>query len=424
MKYSKFQIKLMSLFLLTVLAPMLSLWFIVRHFANVESLQFFSAKAEHVIQDAIQLDILTQTLVNDPDFGDILQQHDKAELWNMLEEYKIEKNISDLRNLLRSYTIKSDVEKIIWLLMAVFVVVLMSIGIVSSVILSRGISNPIMKLVQGTQEVARGNLEHRVNVEAKDEIKLLVDSFNSMIDEVIESREKLKRTERIAAWRDAARKLAHEIKNPLTPIQLSMYRLKRNIGSERFPELFDECYNMITQEVDGLRRMVEAFSQFAKMPKPQPQRCDINSLIHDVLAAYQGIPQTIQIKTAFAVGFDTPSATQPKPQIVVDEKQLRQVLHNLIQNAVDAMPEGGELSLQTQIESDCLKITIQDSGHGMSEETQRNMFTPYFTTKEKGTGLGLAIVQQIVQEHEGSIAVESQEGVGTKIVLSFPLRNE
>ena len=332
----------------------------------------------------------------------------------MLKEYKIEKNISDLRNLLRSYTIKSDVEKIIWLLMAVFVVVLMSIGIVSSVILSRGISNPIMKLVQGTQEVARGNLEHRVNVEAKDEIKLLVDSFNSMIDEVIESREKLKRTERIAAWRDAARKLAHEIKNPLTPIQLSMYRLKRNIGSERFPELFDECYNMITQEVDGLRRMVEAFSQFAKMPKPQPQRCDINSLIHDVLAAYQGIPETIQIKTAFA----------ELPQIVVDEKQLRQVLHNLIQNSVDAMPEGGELSLQTQIEFDCLKITVQDSGHGMSEKTQRDMFTPYFTTKEKGTGLGLAIVQQIVQEHEGSITVESEEGIGTKIVLSFPLRNE
>ncbi|MBC8232461.1 HAMP domain-containing protein [bacterium] len=414
MKYSKFQIKLMSLFLLTVLAPMLSLWFIVRHFASVESLQFFPAKAERIIQDAIQLDILTQTLINDPDLGDILQQHEKAELWNMLKEYKIEKNISDLRNLLRSYTIKSDVEKIIWLLMAVFVVVLMSIGIVSSVILSRGISNPIMKLVQGTQEVARGNLEHRVNVEAKDEIKLLVDSFNSMIDEVIESREKLKRTERIAAWRDAARKLAHEIKNPLTPIQLSMYRLKRNIGSERFPELFDECYNMITQEVDGLRRMVEAFSQFAKMPKPQPQRCDINSLIHDVLAAYQGIPETIQIKTAFA----------ELPQIVVDEKQLRQVLHNLIQNSVDAMPEGGELSLQTQIEFDCLKITVQDSGHGMSEKTQRDMFTPYFTTKEKGTGLGLAIVQQIVQEHEGSIAVESQEGIGTKIVLSFPLRNE
>jgi nitrogen fixation/metabolism regulation signal transduction histidine kinase len=413
MKYSKFRIKLMSLFLLAVLAPMLSLWFTVRYFTNVESLRFFPARAEQAIQDAIQLDILTQTLVEDPDIGNFLQQHHKTELWNTLKQYEIEQNISDLRNLLRSYTIRSDVEKIIWLLMAIFVVVLMSIGIASSVILSRGISNPIMKLVQGTQEVAKGNLEHRVNVEAKDEIKLLVDSFNSMIDEVIESREKLKRTERIAAWRDAARKLAHEIKNPLTPIQLSMYRLKRNIGSEKFPELFDECYNMITQEVDGLRRMVEAFSQFAKMPKPQLQPCDINSVIHDVLSSYQGILRNIQIKTAFA----------ELPPILVDEKQLRQVLHNLIQNSVDAMPEGGELFLKTQIEFDCLKITVQDSGHGMSEETQRNMFTPYFTTKEKGTGLGLAIVQQIVQEHDGSIAVESKEGVGTKIILSFPLRN-
>ena len=397
--------------MLTVLAPMLSLWFIVRYFANVESIQFFPAKAEQVIQDAIQLDILTETLVNDPDLENFLQQHDKTELWNALRQYKIEQNISDLRNLLRSYTIRADVEKIIWLLMAVFVVVLISIGVVSSVVLSRGISNPIMKLVQGTQEVAKGNLEHRVNVKAKDEIKLLVDSFNGMIDEVIESREKLKRTERIAAWRDAARKLAHEIKNPLTPIQLSMYRLKRNIASEKFPQLFDECYNMITQEVDGLRRMVEAFSQFAKMPKPQPQLCDINSLIHDVLSAYQGIPDNIQIKTAFS----------EIPQTLIDEKQLRQVLHNLIQNSIDAMPEGGELSLKTQMESHYLKITVQDSGHGMSEETQSNMFTPYFTKKEKGTGLGLAVVQQIVQEHEGVITVESQEGIGTKIILSFPL---
>jgi len=403
----------MSLFLLAVLAPMLSLWFTVRYFTNVESLQFFPARAEQAIQDAIQLDILTQALVEDPDLGNFLQQHHKTELWNTLKQHEIEQNISDLRNILRSYTIKSDVEKIIWLLMAIFVVVLMSIGIVSSVILSRGISNPIMKLVQGTQEVAKGNLEHRVDVRAKDEIKLLVDSFNSMIDEVIESREKLKRTERIAAWRDAARKLAHEIKNPLTPIQLSMYRLKRNIGSERFSEVFDECYNMITQEVDGLRRMVEAFSQFAKMPKPQLQPCDINSLIHNVLSGYQGMPENIQIKTELA----------ELPTILVNEKQLRQVLHNLIQNSVDAMPDGGELSLKTQIESNCLKITVQDSGHGMSEETQRNMFTPYFTTKEKGTGLGLAIVQQIVQEHEGSITVESKEGVGTKIILSFPLRN-
>ncbi|MFQ6039869.1 MAG: PAS domain-containing sensor histidine kinase [Candidatus Poribacteria bacterium] len=414
MRYSKFRVKLLSLFLIAVLAPMLSLLFIIRYFTNVESLQFFPARSEQIIQDAIQWDILTQRLVKDPDLRNFLQQSDKAELFNTLQQDKIEQNISDLRNLLRSYTIRADVEKIIWLLMAIFVVVLISIGIVSSVVLSRGISNPIMKLVQGTREVAKGNLEHRVDVEAKDEIKLLVDSFNSMIDEVMESREKLKRTERIAAWRDAARKLAHEIKNPLTPIQLSMYRLKRSIGSEKFPQLFDECYNMITKEVDGLRRMVEAFSQFAKMPKPQPQLCDINSLMQEVLSSYQGIPENIQIKTTFA----------EVPPILVDEKQLRQVLHNLIQNSVDAMPDGGELSLKTRIESDCLKITIQDSGHGMSQETQRNMFTPYFTTKEKGTGLGLAIVGQIVQEHDGSIAVESQEGIGTTISLSFPLRSE
>ena len=147
MKYSKFRLKLMGLFLITVLAPTLSLWFIVRYFANLESLQLFPARAEQIIQDAIQLDVLTQALTKEPNLEDLLKQNHKSELWNSLEQHDIEKNISDLRNLLRSYTIKSDVEKIVWLLMAIFVVMLISTGIVSSVILSRGISNPIMKLV-------------------------------------------------------------------------------------------------------------------------------------------------------------------------------------------------------------------------------------------------------------------------------------
>ncbi len=429
MKYSKFRLRLMAFFLLIVLAPMLSLWLILQYVANVESLQVLrmnipSSQAERTIQNAIMLDNLAQKLVSDPDAQLILKLAGKTELADMVLQYAdsqvIATNISDLQKLMRSYTIKSDVERVVRLLMAMFMMTLIIIGVASSVVLSRGISRPIMKLVEGTQEIAKGNLEYRVGVSAKDEIKLLVDSFNRMVDEMVESREKLKRAERIAAWRDAARKLAHEIKNPLTPIQLSMYRLQRNLHAEKFPELFEECYNMITKEVDGLRRMVEEFSQCARMPKPQLELCDINGLIQNILSAYHDMPEKIHVQTTFA---------QELSHIYVDEKQLRQVLHNLIRNAVDAMPTGGTLSVTTHLEINKVEsdkpvchIFVQDSGQGMSEEVQRNMFTPYFTTKEKGTGLGLAIVQQIIEEHDGTIAVESKEGVGTKIILSFPYK--
>jgi len=388
-------------------------------------------KAEVAVQQAIKFEKIMQAIASDENVRNYLEQTGKTALSDALSQQdSLNANISELQSLLRSYTIKSDVRKVIWSIMAVFTLMLVILGIVSSFLLSRGISNPIMRLVEGTTEIARGNLQHRVSVKAKDEIKLLVDSFNSMVSEILGSREKLKRTERIAAWRDVARKLAHEIKNPLTPIQLSMYRLKRNLSSPKYAEIFDECYNMITQEVDNLRNMVEEFSQFARMPKPELQPCDVNALIDEVLNAYQGMPEDITVEREL----------ENIPPISIDPKQFRQVLHNLIQNAVDAMncrfasplrseqEEGGTLNLKSrfapgglsQLKDDRVKITIQDTGCGMSEEAQKNMFNPYFTTKENGTGLGMSIVQKIIEEHDGTISVKSKEGIGTSVYLSLP----
>ena len=371
-------------------------------------------KAEGALQKAIEFEKIIQTIANDEDVLNYLEKTGKTVLSDALSQQDaLNLHLSELQRLLRSYTIKPDISKAIWSIMALFTITLVILGTVSSVLLSRGISNPIMRLVDGTTEVAGGNLQYRVSVRAKDEIKLLVDSFNSMISEIAESREKLKRTERIAAWRDVARKLAHEIKNPLTPIQLSMYRLKRNLNSPKYPEIFAECYNMITQEVENLRNMVEEFSQFARMPKPELEPCALNALIDEVLNAYQETPEKITIQREFSIDI---------PRISIDPNQFRQVLHNLIQNAVDAMQEeGGTLNLKTQLKDYRVEITIRDTGCGMSEEVQQNMFNPYFTTKENGTGLGMSIVQKIIEEHGGEISIESREGIGTSIYLSLPV---
>ncbi len=440
MKYSKFRIRLMFFFMLTVLVPTLSLWFTVRYLANSETfgMDVSGSKAEVAIQEAINFGKIMQAIASDEGVQNYLEQAGKTAHSDALSQQdSLNANISELQSLLRSYTIKSDVRKVIWSIMAVFTLMLVILGIASSVLLSRGISNPIMRLVEGTTEVAKGNFQHCVSVKAKDEIKLLVDSFNSMVSEIWESREKLKRTERIAAWRDVARKLAHEIKNPLTPIQLSMYRLRRNLNSSKYAEIFDECYNMIAQEVESLRNMVEEFSQFARMPKPKLESCDVNALIDEVLNAYQGIPENIIVQREL----------ENIPPISIDPKQFRQVLHNLIQNAVDAMnccsappmkpdddlrltalrseqEKGGTLNLTTQLKDDSVIITIQDTGHGMSEEVKNNMFNPYFTTKENGTGLGMSIVQKIIEEHGGAMSVESKEGIGTSVYLSVVKSNE
>ncbi|MEM2900758.1 MAG: ATP-binding protein, partial [Thermoplasmata archaeon] len=225
------------------------------------------------------------------------------------------------------------------------------------------------------------------------------------------SREKLARVERLAAWRDVARRIAHEIKNPLTPIQLSMYRLKKNMGSERYAQIFEECYNSIITEVENLRNMVTEFSNFARMPKPRMANASINEIIESALNLYTNLPENISIKM---------SLTDNLPQVKVDNDQIRQVLHNIIGNAVDAMPEGGKIDIITYQDSDnIVTIEISDTGCGMSEETLQKIFTPYFTTKEKGTGLGMSIVAQIIEEHGGEINIESKEGVGTRVIIKL-----
>jgi len=327
-------------------------------------------------------------------------------------EAELAKGINDISSALKVYSglgiLHDDLQKTTWMMLVALVFLFTFLSIVIALFLARSITKPILVLVKGAEEIAGGNLDYQVQTKAKGEIGTLVEAFNSMTVDLKENRRKLLQAERVAAWKDIARRIAHEIKNPLTPIQLAIFRLRRNLNTEheKYVKLFDECSDTIVNEIENLRNLADEFSKFAKMPEPNFQPCDVNKLVRETLGLYENLPNGINIDAQLAPEL---------PQANLDEGQIKQVLHNIIKNAIEAMPNGGKLQVITGLDDDKISIEITDTGCGMSEEVKSKLFTPYFTTKQKGTGLGMAIVQRIIEQHDGEIDVESQEGVGTTV---------
>lgn len=242
---------------------------------------------------------------------------------------------------------------------------------------------------------------------------------------VIDDLTELLRAQKAAAWQEVAQRIAHEIKNPLTPIQLSAQRLMRHLGkpdggksdSERtsFEKLAAECAGLIVREVRTLESLVDEFSQFARFPSARLAPADLNTIVAGALELFQGRLEGITVRTSLAPAL---------PPVKADPELLRRVLVNLIDNAAEAM-EGSairQLTVATRGESedDAVVIEVADSGHGISPEDKERLFLPHFSTKGRGTGLGLAIASRIVAEHNGSIRVENNVIAGTKFVIRFP----
>lgn len=284
--------------------------------------------------------------------------------------------------------------------------------------LSVWISRPLARITEAAMAMSRGNLDVRVEEEAGGEIASLEQAFNRMAAELEEKQRKLVQTERIAAWQEIARHLAHEIKNPLTPIRTSIanLRLSQEKAPEKFPEIFQESSASILEEVEKLRHLADEFSRFARLPAPNLKVASLNEVIQRSLALYAD-------HSPVSIRFE-PGDVPPLP---FDAEQVSEVIHNLVQNAVDASPEGSFVTIRTgTTESQGRKeafFSVEDRGAGMSEQVRKQIFTPYFTTKEKGTGLGLAIVQRIVAEHGGTILVESDPGKGTKFEVKLNLQD-
>ena len=374
-----------------------------------------------------------------------------------------------------------------------------------SYIISRRITRPIAVLREGVSHIAAGDLDHRVKIRSRNEVGQLAEGFNQMAQDLKQSLEERMAAERAATWRDAARQVAHEVKNPLFPIRLSVENLQQaKSNPEVFEQIFSECTDTVIEEVDRIGKLIDEFHQFARMPKPQRKWSQLNDIVRSVLTLYTGkhIPdlepesegvlmsseqvdsvlqnstEKFWLENISKINVQTELA--PLPQLLVDPEQIAQALGNLLKNAIEAMPEGGLLKVKTYFtpngsqpsavgspsehvmagEDDnnrhtpnsrqqedlvedesrsnrhaskaesrkfpkaingTVSLEIQDTGHGMSEETMTNLFVPYYTTKSEvnGRGLGMPIVRRIVTEHGAEIDFQSTEDEGTTVLIRF-----
>jgi nitrogen fixation/metabolism regulation signal transduction histidine kinase len=285
-------------------------------------------------------------------------------------------------------------------------------GILLAIVLSwwatARITRPVQLLAESARRVAAGNWGATVEVTSTDEVGQLARAFNRMTHELVEQRDRLVQAERVAAWRELARRLAHELKNPLFPLQITVENMQR--ARDKYPEQFDEVFregtSTLLAELSNLKQIIGRFSDFARMPAPEMHSVNLNELVTETMRLFEaqlakaGIRATSQLDASL------------RP-LHADAEQMTRVLRNLILNAVDAMPEGGTLTVRTAAQGEGSRLEVSDTGQGLTPEECERLFTPYYTTKTHGTGLGLAIVQSVVSDHKGRIAVESEKGKGT-----------
>ena len=297
-----------------------------------------------------------------------------------------------------------------------------SIGIVLAVLFSgwaaSRVTRPVEQLAEAARQVAEGNWNTRVVVHSADELGALAQSFNRMTEELLQQRARLVQTERVAAWRELARRLAHELKNPLFPLQLTVENLvrARQQRPDQFDEVFRESSSTLLAEITNLKTIISRFSEFSRMPQPQFQQIEINEIMHNVTRLLQ-VQLCLQERAPIECKLEFAEDLAP---IAGDPELLHRAFSNLVLNAIDAMPLGGKLLLCTHQHGDRVMVEVADNGIGMTAEEHERLFTPYYTSKAHGTGLGLAIVQSVVSDHGGRISVHSEPGRGTRFIVELP----
>jgi signal transduction histidine kinase len=297
------------------------------------------------------------------------------------------------------------------------------------------IADPVNRLTRATRRIARGDLDARIATTSSDELRRLVEDFNQMAADLKRQRTELERTQRLEAWADMARQVAHEIKNPLTPIQLSAEHAQRvNIDRGRpLSPVLDDCVTAILTQVKLLRQISTEFSSFASSPTPRPEPTALPALIEEVVEPYRtGLANRIAIEV---------QADPDLPTVTIDRTLFARALTNVIENALHAMPGAGRLTIATRRGTanpqsanpqsanpqspipnpQFLIVEISDTGVGMDQEALNKIFEPYFSTKATGTGLGLTIAKRNVELNRGTIDVRSERGVGTTVTIRLPL---
>jgi len=285
--------------------------------------------------------------------------------------------------------------------------------------ISRSLTKPLKDLGEATKRVALGDLEYRVAYPRHDAIGFLVDNFNQMTDELSRSRLKLYNVEKVAAWQEVARRLAHEIKNPLTPIRLAAERVMRHSEKEGVDlrPVVSKTLPTILSEVQVIQELVDEFSAFARMPTIHLKPMEANVLFAEFVSSYNEVGGDSRIIYTPAIN---------SLPIFVDPTQMRRAVFNIFQNAIRAIEnlEEGVVRVKLKENGKHVQVSIMDNGLGISEEIRENIFQPYFTASPGGTGLGLAIVQKIVLEHGGNIWFQSVVNEGTTFYIELPLRSD
>jgi len=293
--------------------------------------------------------------------------------------------------------------------------------VIIAISFTRRITHPIVELTEATQRVSEGDFSIQILSRRDDELGILIRSFNSMVQDLEKSREALVRSEKISIWQNMAQQLAHEIKNPLTPIKLSAERILRRWQNdpEHIGEILENSVMAIIQETEGLSTLLNEFRTLSKPMEPSNSSTTLSEPVIEVINAYSSSYPRVK--------FDI-EHVQNDIQIKIDKHRISQVLTNLVINSIDAMNGEGLIELRTDIvkkrEVCYCRISVKDSGKGITSAESQLIFTPYFTTKDSGTGLGLPIVERIVTDHGGSIWFDSADGIGTTFYIDLPLTEE
>jgi nitrogen fixation/metabolism regulation signal transduction histidine kinase len=294
-------------------------------------------------------------------------------------------------------------------------VVVLVVVVALTLLIARRTTGPIRVLQQQVRRVAGGDLDARIEIGTQDELGALAADFNRMTSELKAQRERIVKAEKDAAWREMARQIAHDIKNPLTPMTLSLDLLERarREGAPGSEEILVRTMALMRRQIEHLRQIAGEFYEFTGGRRAHPSAVEVQSLLDEVLGLH----------AAWAAERGVTVQRDGVPAVVwADPGKLRRVLVNLVTNALQSMSEGGSLFASTRIEDGHVWISVRDTGPGLSPEARSHLFEPYFTTKSEGTGLGLAISKRAIEEMGGEIElVPADEGPGTLARIRLPL---
>lgn len=389
-------------------------WLIGTSRPEVFSLNLISTKISYKALRKIQKEKISQFIINEH-----ISNLDYLSAYLFFQLPNLQKSIIiNLPYFTRPDEVQKEVFRLITSIINIYVV-LLTLIIIFGVLISEQIISPLKVLQNKFKKLDISKGYEKIEYNRKDEIGQLVEEYNKMVDKIQEYIEKLAKSERESAWRDMAKQIAHEIKNPLTPMKLSIQLLMRSWENQDtdFDVRISEVSRTLISQIETLRRIAEEFSEFAKMPKPQETIFNMVEKIEEICKLFENVEN-----------IDVYANLRDFQTVIVyaDDKQITRALINLIKNAIQAIPEGirGKVIIDIDVFGEKIFIKIIDNGSGIPEDIKDKLFVPSFTTKSSGMGLGLAMVKNIIDNAHGKISFKSEQGKGTTFVVELPLYKE